>query len=348
MTATLIELNDLSLRCYKSSLQEPGFALVLADRVVIGETARQQARLKPLQAHYHFWQNLNTEALHSTNPRIRHTADLVYWQLQQLTHALAPDEPLVLVVPAHFSRDQLALLLGICQALALNVIAMVDNALASASGHRESGHYVCVDLHLNQCVVTELTVATTTLTTHIERQRHHALAEQGWQSLLDYLATIITDEFIRQCRFDPLHSANSEQALYDQLPLLLKNDSAGQHTMIIEQQKIQLSADLINNHVRTFFQPLLTTLAPWQHSRLLLTPPWQAVANIGCHLTNHQQLADHAISQNCQHHLPMADLIQRQQHKSQLHERTTVYIGDKLTLTHDHQSPVTLLPQETR
>ncbi|BFM14903.1 hypothetical protein R50073_10860 [Maricurvus nonylphenolicus] len=304
MSATVIELNDIGIRAsdqVRCLHESPGFALVQADGVVVGEFARNQARLNPLNTHYQYWQNLNTEPLHTDNPQVRHFGDLAYMHLQELSLQIKNKGDLVLAVPGSFSRDQLALLLGICQSLSLNVKAMVDSAVAAASAHHTPGHHLLIDLQLNQALVTELHIDH-----NIERRKTHIVPEQGWQSLLDHLAKYVSGEFIRQVRFDPKHTAAAEQLLYNQLPQWLRQAHSQKAIQLeVENQRIQLPKEDINNCVSQFFQPLLNNVQQLsQGGQTLYTDRWQPLPGVTQQLPQAQALATQDLAKNCLKHLP--------------------------------------------
>src|SRR5690606_3938723 len=71
-----------------------------------------------------------------------------------------------------------------------------------------------VDLQLHQCIFTRLRRDGG----QIQREAVDVLPGGGLLQLRDQLAKAIADHFIDQSRFDPLHSAGTEQSLYDHLP----------------------------------------------------------------------------------------------------------------------------------
>ena len=144
---------------------------------------------------------------------MRHHADLAYAHLMHL-HELAgqPDE-VIFVVPGNFSPEQLSVLLGIAGHCPFQAVGLVDSAVAAASGMGIEGEIVHIDLQLHQAVLTRLSV-----TRNITREEVQTVAGAGLLSLYDQWAHIIADAFIEQCRFDPLHSAPTEQYVYDHIP----------------------------------------------------------------------------------------------------------------------------------
>lgn len=304
MSATVIELNDIGIRASDQTRclhESPGFALVQADGVVVGKMARDQARLNPLNTHYQYWQNLNTEPLQTENPQVRHFGDLAYLQLQDLSLKIKGNRDLILAVPGSFSRDQLALLLGICQSLSLNVQAMVDSAVAAASAHHTPGHHLLLDLQLNQALITELHIDH-----NVEQRKTHIVAEQGWQSLLDHLAKFVSGEFIRQIRFDPKHTASAEQLLYNQLPQWLQQTHTQKDIQLdVEGQRIQIAKVQFDQCISQFFSPLLANVQQLtQGGQTLYTDRWQLIPGVTQQLPQALLLTKQDLAKSCINHLP--------------------------------------------
>jgi hypothetical protein len=216
----LLELNDLGVRAYQEGellFESPGYALVEKNRVILGEEARQQARLHPLNLHNDFWSELTAEPIHSPNPQVRHNADLVYLHLEHLNE-LAPgglrDQPIVCSLPGHTPREHLSMLLGIAQQSKLKIVALVDTALASMVGRVQQQAVWHVEMHLHYSVISQLALSQGEL----KRTHQGLVKQQGWLAIQNHLLQFFTDAFIEQTRFDPRHSAASEQALLESIP----------------------------------------------------------------------------------------------------------------------------------
>lgn len=213
----VLEVNDAGLRLSDGAqvlATEPGFASVRGDQIIVGESARRLARQSPQLSHSRFWYQLDQTPLERPLGRVRNTADLAYWHLRQLREA-AEGQPLVLAVPSSFEADQLGLLLGLCRAAELGAVGLVDAAVAAvaAAPAAATGVVLHVDVQLHRVWLTRLAVDAA-----VVRSAGHDLAKPGLVSVWDAAATVIAEAFVRQTRVDPLHSAASEQALYDALP----------------------------------------------------------------------------------------------------------------------------------
>ncbi|MCY4263720.1 MAG: hypothetical protein OXE78_02555, partial [Gammaproteobacteria bacterium] len=66
MSLKVIELNDRAIGVGDDSgkrLLSPGFALVDAEQLMLGEQAEKQARLRPTDSFNKFWHELNLEQI---------------------------------------------------------------------------------------------------------------------------------------------------------------------------------------------------------------------------------------------------------------------------------------------
>jgi hypothetical protein len=196
----------------------PGFALIDGSTLVTGAEARAQARLKPRRVSNRFWSELDTSPLGKPFHESLSRADLAHAQLKSVWDAAGAEAgTVVLALPGTFTEEQLGLTLGIARACGMPVHGMVDAAVASAVEGVPAGNLLHVDLQLHRAVVTELIRGN-----EIVRRQVRVGERIGLVALHDRLVKRIADLFVRSTRFDPLHAAVTEQALYDRLPLLFE------------------------------------------------------------------------------------------------------------------------------
>ena len=211
-----LEINDCGLSVSKNAdvlLTSPGYALIDGSSFEVGERAYQQARLHPRRAHNQFWHRLSLDPLVYPTQRFRHQADLAHAHLAHIAESVEGLNDVVVAVPSYYSREQLSLLLGIASESPLNIIGLVDASVAALALQPLSGQSCYLDLHLHHAVLVSLGVSE-----KIKRTQIEVLDRSGLASLYDKWVQLIANAFIDQCRFDPLHSAETEQALYNQLP----------------------------------------------------------------------------------------------------------------------------------
>ena len=136
MAATIIELNDHELRVAKEGkiiVRSPGCAIVQGTEIKIGDEAYQQAYIQPRNYHNRFWYQLDQSALRRSSKAVRHHADLAFKHLEHVRKAAGSPALVVFAIPGGFSKEQLALLLGIAEACKIKTVAVVDAAIAAAA-----------------------------------------------------------------------------------------------------------------------------------------------------------------------------------------------------------------------
>jgi hypothetical protein len=210
------------------SQSSPGLALIDGDTMVVGTEAQRNARLRPRRIHSRFWQNLDTRPLARPFPHHLRTADLAHAHLAGVWQAAGGDAgEVILVVPGCYSREQLALLLGIAEAAEVPVRGLVDLAAAAAADRETRRRCFHIDLHLHRTVLTEIEHGS-----EVVRGRVWENDGLGLFGLWDLWARNVGRQFVRQTRFDPLHLAITEQLLYLELPRHLETLTEKETTRI--------------------------------------------------------------------------------------------------------------------
>jgi hypothetical protein len=194
--------------------REPGFALLEEDGLTTGRAAYANARIKPRRIHDHYWSNLITDPL--PDQRFQHlsAADLVSRQLEQICEkSLAHGDRVVVAVPAYMNNENLGLFLGICHEVGLPIAGLIDAAVAATRRHYINASPVHVDLSLHSASLTRLAQAGQT-----QVEKSAVVEESGLVALYEAWIRLISDAFVQQSRFDPLHTAETEQMLLDRIP----------------------------------------------------------------------------------------------------------------------------------
>ena len=192
----------------------PGYAVVETDRVLVGEEALRCARLRPRFVMSRFWERLDTEPLGRPFPDGLTAADLVHAHLRSLWERAGRGVgEVVLTVPGVHGSEALGRLVGIAQALEMPVVGLVDTAVATATAGFPGERLLLADVHLHRASVTELRQGE-----EIVRERVATIDRWGLDEMHDAVARRIAERFVQRTRFDPLHAAESEQALHDHLP----------------------------------------------------------------------------------------------------------------------------------
>ena len=195
----------------------PGCALVEGDEPLFGEQALRRSRLVPRLVASDFWSRLDAAPLGTPFPDGLSSADLVHGHLASLWRpAKTGTAEVVLAVPGIYDERQLGLLLGIARALEMPVVGLVDAAVAAASAGFPGERLLHVDVGLRRAVVTEIRQGAS-----LVRERVVRIDRWGQDEVHDAEMRGAAAAFVRQSRFDPLHDAPTEQALFDRLPAWL-------------------------------------------------------------------------------------------------------------------------------
>lgn len=235
--------------------REPGFALLEDDRLLTGKAAYAQSRQKPRSIQNKYWSNLQTASL--ADRRFSHlsAADLASRQLEQIWQQHGAGNDLVVAVPAYMGSDNLALLLGIAAELHVPVVALVDAAVAATRRQYKGGVPVHVDLSLHSATLTRITQAG-----QVQFDRAEVIEGSGTLALHDAWIGVIADAFVQQSRFDPLHTAETEQSLQDCLPEWLTAATVG------DKVALQVVYRGIEHHAEIESLELVAAAAPVYHS----------------------------------------------------------------------------------
>jgi FHA domain len=153
----------------------------------------------------------------------REAPDLAYEQMRRWRASLDA-ERCALMVSASWQLEQLGLLLSVAGAAGFRVAGLVDRATCAVSAVPFEGTILHIDIELECGVVTEVD----SRLDRCERRRVAVLPELGWRDLREQWLRGFASRMVQHSRFDPLHSAATEQALFVALGRWLKTIGAGQ------------------------------------------------------------------------------------------------------------------------
>jgi hypothetical protein len=261
MATLAIELNDAEIRVAVGGgvvVVEPGYALLDGESLVTGTEAVRAVRLKPRQIFDRFWADLNQAPLPRPHPRANSLADLAFAQLSSLWSRFGDGiDEVVFVVPGSYRRDQLGLLLGLAEACGIPARGLVDAAVASSRQRYPGRTLAHLDAGLHGAVLTLLAQ-----NGGVSRETVESTVSVGLSALRERWLGAIADAFVAQTRFDPLHDARAEQALFDQLPASLEALRHRETARLeIEIRGASLAADLRRTHFTAVVDDLYHSLA---------------------------------------------------------------------------------------
>ena len=207
--AGIVVVND-----EKILYHEPGFALLEDDNLITGAEAFANASLNPRRIQNHYWSQLHTDSLPDRRFHHLSTADLVSCQLEHMWRIVAkPGDELAIAVPAYMNNENLSLLLGIAAELNIPIVAMTDAATCATRRHYEHAVPVHVDLSLHSSQLTRLLQEE-----QVQVERSVVIDDSGLILLNEKWLKTIAEALVQQSRFDPLHTAETEQLMRMNMP----------------------------------------------------------------------------------------------------------------------------------
>jgi len=221
MAVVAIELDDAGVVAVRDGAEDPvaaspGYAICDREGLTTGWAAVRKARLLPRHCCTTFWDQLDRVPLPEPFPHGLSHADLAHAHLSSVwSEAKEGIDRAILLVPPWYTESELGLLLGISRACGIPVTGMVDSTLAAALGV-QGDSAVHLDIHLHRA-----TAVRVTRTSRLDRGEVRSEEDAGLLALMNTWAGFLSEKFVRETRFDPLHSAPTEQRLYDSMPDIL-------------------------------------------------------------------------------------------------------------------------------
>ncbi len=209
--AVLLEIDD-------AHRQSPGFALPEKNSLLVGRAAAGKAHLFPRQILNRFWDQLNAEPLETPGARnLQNNAEVAYHHLARIwEHVQQRCTEAVVTVPSFYDRQQLGLILGMAQEMAMPLTGFLPQALAASATAYPGKMLLHLDIHLHRTEIVYLKQAQ-----QLTIADSQSASDKGLIYLYRQWVEAIAKEFVRTTRFDPFHQAASEQDLYNRLPQVL-------------------------------------------------------------------------------------------------------------------------------
>jgi hypothetical protein len=202
-----------------NSFESPGYALPGKRRVLMGLAAQRRALKYPYDIQNRFWDQLNNQPLAKPLPGAGTQAELAHLHLEQVWRRIQPHgSRLMVTVPGYFDRHRMGLFLTMARESAIPVAGFMHQAVAAPPLPVPDSTMLVVDAHLHR---TEVSLIEQDALARLHHKATLALDETGLVKVHQTLISSIAETFVRTTRIDPLHHADSEQALYDRLPELL-------------------------------------------------------------------------------------------------------------------------------
>jgi FHA domain len=194
--------------------ESPGYAFVNGREVAVANSAKEVSRRHPNRSTNRFWDQLDTTPWKRGTDTSITRAEIAFRHLTAIWDRIKEfGQGVMIAVPPLYSRKQLGLLLGMTRELKMPVKGFISLPVAAYAELRPERRIFHLDIHLHRLTVTLLSQRDQLFQADfLDRQG------AGLDSVYTVWVQTIADLFVRRTRFDPLHDAVSEQALFNRLP----------------------------------------------------------------------------------------------------------------------------------
>lgn len=279
----ILYINDNNLRLqhlgsesgHGNAIRSKGYVWFKGDQVIFDTDKENEpikfCRLSPQEINNRYWQQCEKSSISSNAAGMRHAADLIWKHLGELKKAHSIKD-LIFVVPSHYRSSNLELLLGIAGSLGINVKAILNGAMLSvvdelnSKNETSDAQYRHLDVQLHQTVVSTVLVES-----GVARLGEIEIIQGvGIQIMQDALLKTLQTHFIQNDRFDPLHNAETEQQLFDNLSKIVTKVNQSSKTLVSVSYQGQLystsiDAKVVNAPLLKFVDELIASSAFADH-----------------------------------------------------------------------------------
>ncbi len=245
MARIAIELSDRALACASEGRvlsSAPSAVFDGGGHAAAGTPAWNAVHLEPTRISTSHWRELA-----SSGESAQRAMTLVMAELRQRLQAqpLPPAAQVWIAAPAALPPRSLGRFLGIADSLGLPVEGFADAAVVSAAALGLDRPALVLDLGLHDIHVTALEAEGQLRRRGVVSSGRGGLIElfQAWLALIGHVC-------MRRTRFDPLHVAETEQKLFDALPILAREATAsGEAKAVIEHDTTRLQVSLTRDQL---------------------------------------------------------------------------------------------------
>jgi len=268
----LIDLNDGGLTCTNGQgemvYEQPSIAYFDGQKLLFGNDALTRVKSQPQACASQYMGRLSDETLASPLGEALNHADLIFHHLKKMSAATDIDE-CAFLIPAYFYDEQLQLLLGIAQAAGLKPSGFINNGLPHLGVIGDRDNFTLLDIGLRQCQLSSVSVKDTMLANNATAN----FDSLGLFSIVDTWLQEIANVFLDSIRFDPLHSATTEQQAFDQVLAWIGQGQLPQDSRIsVDIDGYSRSAEININQLTAKLAQQLDQLGLTDATHLVITP----------------------------------------------------------------------------
>ncbi|MBM4220927.1 MAG: FHA domain-containing protein [Gammaproteobacteria bacterium] len=217
-TPLAIDLNDAAVAVVNETgllHVEPAYVVVADGPARFGADALPVLKRWPRVTSVRYWRELTAAPLPRPLRAFESNAEIVAAHLRRLwlSHGTSSQRGLVCATPPWWTSEQVGVLIDITRKYDVAILGLVDASVAAVRNEYPGRELLHIDAGLHTLTLTQIRQSGQAGVG--EREFFPSL---GVESLQRLATELIARRFIEYSRFDPLHSAEMEQALFDRLP----------------------------------------------------------------------------------------------------------------------------------
>jgi F0F1-type ATP synthase epsilon subunit len=264
-----LDINDWQLtlrKAHQPAKHYTGAAANTPNGLVFDDDALARSRSHPQQFSNRYLSTIAADPVAGDLGVAKNHADLIYRQLLQ--NDLPSDDDLVLAVQGQISNTQLGLLLGICSEAKLQVRGFIDLGLGQSLNIDARDTYHVLDVEQHRMTLTEIQIDGVMR----QQQRTTSMDGVGTANIIEGWMNIIADEFVQKTRFDPLHSGETEQQLFDQVYTWLAEPEMTDHVVSVSNGEASREVEISKSRLLEKLTQRLEGVDLSSVAHLVLTP----------------------------------------------------------------------------
>ena len=219
MSPAILNINNSGICLFQNDkvlYREIGIILNSDQGLLVGSKAMDSRRILPKNINYDFWSDLSESKIRSSLFSDYSSADLVSYQLKEVQQFINNNDPIIIIYPSYLDSENLSLLLGIANALDIQIITFIESSIAATKEKYFASKIIHLDIHLHG-----ITASLMTDKKDVSVEESIFIEECGLFQLYDNWIKLITESCIEQLRYDPMHSAKTDQLLYNKVSKII-------------------------------------------------------------------------------------------------------------------------------
>ena len=219
MSPAILNINNSGICLFQNDkvlYREIGIILNSDQGLLVGSKAMDSRRILPKNINYDFWSDLSESKIRSSLFSDYSSADLVSYQLKEVQQFINNNDPIIIIYPSYLDSENLSLLLGIANALDIQIITFIESSIAATKEKYFASKIIHLDIHLHG-----ITASLMTDKKDVSVEESIFIEECGLFQLYDNWIKLITESCIEQLRYDPMHSAKTDQMLYNKVSKII-------------------------------------------------------------------------------------------------------------------------------